>query len=204
MAPSPATPLSLPARLVLAAHADRRLRSRMFRTELGYGAAGAALLELAAEERISVSHEAIVVRDARRDADPVVDRVLGQLLFADRGRGPRRWVERLGPTVLDGTRDRLIADGLLVPVRRRILGVFPVRGDMPAGTPAAPDHAVVRLLDALRRPGAAFRPECPGAPACPDAPGRADCPACPDRVDLVVPAVRAAVAAAALPFACSG
>ncbi|MFE1228248.1 GPP34 family phosphoprotein [Streptomyces sp. NPDC058745] len=185
MAPPPAPRCSLPARLVLAAHEDPRLRSRMFRTELGFGAAGAALLELALEGRISVSHDEIVVRGARRCPDPVVDLVLERLLFADRGRGPRGWVERLGPDVLEGTRDQLLDQGLLVPVRRRILGLFPVHRYALADTgPRRPaDPAVTWLLDALRRPTGAPRPEC---------------------TDPVVLAVRAATAAAALPLACSG
>ncbi|MGA5499474.1 GOLPH3/VPS74 family protein [Streptomyces cinereoruber] len=126
-----------------------------------------------------------MVRGAWRSPDPVVDRVLERLLFADRGRGPRGWVERLGPEVLEGTRTRLLDQGLLVPVRRRILGLFPVHRYALADTSPRrpPDTALTWLLDTLRRPVEAPRPDC---------------------ADPVVLAVRAAIAAAALPLACSG
>ncbi|WP_225799747.1 GPP34 family phosphoprotein [Streptomyces sp. NK15101] len=185
MTPPPAPRSPLPARLLLAAHEDPRLRSRTFRTELGFGAAGAALLELVLEGRISVSHDEVVVRGAGRCTDPVVDLVLGRLLFAERGRGPRGWIERLGPEVLEGTRDQLLAQGLLMPVRRRVLGLFPVHGYALAGAVPRhpPDAALTWLLDALRRPAGPPRPEC---------------------TDPVVLAVRAATEAAAFPLACSG
>ncbi|MGW7428639.1 GOLPH3/VPS74 family protein [Streptomyces sp. NPDC054861] len=157
---------SLPAELVLRASRDRALRSPLRRTELGYGTAGAALHELALTGRITVAPDGILVCRAERCPDRAVDLALERLLFAERARGPRAWVERLGAELLDVTRAELLTRGLLVPVRRRMLGVVPVREYRPAAVrerdegPAAEgprrevwrDEVVTELLHAVRHP----------------------------------------------------
>ncbi|MEV4945520.1 GPP34 family phosphoprotein [Streptomyces sp. NPDC053755] len=148
---------SLPAELVLRASHDRALRSPLRRTELGYATAGAALHELALTGRITAAPGGILVCGAERCPDRAVDLTLERLLLAERARGPRAWVERLGAELLDATRGDLVAGGLLVPVRRRVMGVVPVREYVPAGARERQGEGwrgqvLAELLDAVRHP----------------------------------------------------
>ncbi|MGW6394924.1 GOLPH3/VPS74 family protein [Streptomyces sp. NPDC055103] len=161
---------SLAAELVLAASGGP-LRSSWRQTELGFATAGAALHELARAGRIAVSPDAVFAHSAERCPDPVADRLLEHLLLAGRALGPREWIERLGPELLDLTRAELITQGLVVQVRRRVLGLFPVQEFLSTGAPAAAprDEVVSALLRAIRhhvpahgRPGRA--PDAYGPP----------------------------------------
>ncbi|MFI6418117.1 GPP34 family phosphoprotein [Streptomyces sp. NPDC050842] len=158
---------SLAAELVLAASGGP-LRSSWRQTELGFATVGAALHELARAGRIAVSPDAVFARGAERCPDPVADLLLEHLLLAERALGPREWIERLGPELLDLTRAELISQGLLVQVRRRVLGLFPVREFLGTGAPdAVPrDEVVAALLRAIQPRGPAHGP--PGPAPAPD------------------------------------
>lgn len=153
---------SLAAELVLAASSGP-LRSSWRQTELGFATVGAALHELARAGRIAVSPDAVFALGAERCPDPVADLLLEHLLLAERALGPREWIERLGPELLDLTRAELIAQGLLVQVRRRMLGLFPVREFLGTGAPdAGPrDEVVAALLRAIQHHGPAHGPPGP-------------------------------------------
>ncbi|MFE9044137.1 GPP34 family phosphoprotein [Streptomyces sp. NPDC007818] len=145
-------------------------RSSWRQTELGFATVGAALHELAAAGRITVSAGAVLARSAERCPDPVADLFLERLLLAERARRPRDWVERLGPELLGLARAELVAEGLLVPAERRVLGLFPVREYLRTGTGAegACDERVAALLRAIGHPAPPSGPPAPGPDAVTD------------------------------------
>jgi hypothetical protein len=116
---------SAPAEFLLAADQLGELCDGWWEAELGFAAAGAALAELVRTRRISVSPEQVMSRSADRCADRVTDAVLERILLARRSRSPQAWIKRLGAEVLRGARSELVAGGVLMPVRRRALGMIP-------------------------------------------------------------------------------
>ncbi|MBW1597906.1 GPP34 family phosphoprotein [Streptomyces sp. JJ38] len=129
-------------------------RPDRWRTELGLGAAGAVLVDLALIGRVAVRPDGVTVRSAARVEDPVADGVLGALLLSGRGRCLEGCLEHLAPSVYEAVCARLLAEGRLVCVRGRFgarYGRCLPTGPTPVPTPGAHADGLAALLGAVRR-----------------------------------------------------
>jgi hypothetical protein len=96
---------------------------------LDYGLAGAILMELAFNGRLTIEGKHIVVADPTPLGHPILDDALRAIAQSSRRRSAQDWVMRL-PKAVGGLRQRLLDDlvtrGVLARRADRILGIFPV------------------------------------------------------------------------------
>ncbi|MCZ7415208.1 GPP34 family phosphoprotein [Streptomyces sp. WMMC897] len=163
-------------------------RPDRWRTELGLGAAGAVLVDLAFIGRVAVRPDGVTVRSAARVEDPVADGVLGALLLTGRGRCLEGCVEHLAPSVYEAVLARLLTEGRLECVRGRFGARYGrCLPTAPAPTPPHGPHA-----DALAALSGAVRRRPPGRRAADGGPA----------VEAVCAAVEGRLRAAAQTLTC--
>ncbi|MGC9667949.1 GOLPH3/VPS74 family protein [Planosporangium sp. 12N6] len=103
---------------------------------LGYGLAGALLMELALAGRVDVADKRVTVTDAAPTGDPVVDEALARI--GAEHRKPQDWVIRLAKGLPGRLLDGLVEAGVLRREQDRVLWVFP-RTRYPSATGAQPE-----------------------------------------------------------------
>lgn len=92
---------------------------------LEYGLAGAVLMELLIEGRLTARDGRLEVSDASRTGEPVLDHVLARVRETRRLRDLRGWVDRLAtPELRELVVDRLVDRGVLSRESGRVLWVF--------------------------------------------------------------------------------
>lgn len=135
--------------LVLLAHDEDGTR-RLGQPALGYGLAGALLVELALAGRIEVVGKKVTVRDPAPIGHAVLDGALARIA-GDKPRKPAHWIDKLSRKLADRVLDGLVAGGVLRRERERVLLLFPrTRFPTPDGTrPAAEVDARARMTAAI-------------------------------------------------------
>ncbi|MEU4442500.1 GPP34 family phosphoprotein [Actinosynnema sp. NPDC050801] len=145
--------LTLAEELALLAYEDDGSR-RLGQPALGYGLAGALLVELALAERIDVIDKKVVVLDPAPVGHVVLDRALTRIA-GEKPRKPAHWIEKLGKKLTDQVLDGLVAAGVLRREQDRVLLVFPrTRFPTPDGAqPPAEVDARARMTAAITGDG---------------------------------------------------
>ncbi|MGC4894369.1 GOLPH3/VPS74 family protein [Micromonospora sp. DT31] len=141
--------LLLTDELVLLAYDDDGT-TRLGSPHLGYGLAGAVLLELALAGRVEVSDRKLVVTDPAPTGVPLLDEALTGV-GAGRPRKPADWIGKLARGLPDRVLDGLVDAGVLRRESDRVLLVFPrTRYPSPTGAePAVETAARERMAAAL-------------------------------------------------------
>ncbi|MFI6265765.1 GPP34 family phosphoprotein [Micromonospora sp. NPDC051006] len=122
---------------------------------LGYGLAGALLLELALAGRLSVTDERLTAIGADPLGVPLLDEALARIAADDERRRPKDWISRLARDLPDRVLDGLVGAGVLRRESDRVLWVFPrTRYPSPSGTePAVETLARQRMVAAVATDG---------------------------------------------------
>lgn len=121
--------LSLVDELVMLSYDDRGRNAIRVGNVLNSCLMGAALLELYWRGRLHIDEETVVARDSTPTGENVLDRVLEALGTQDKTLNPHMWTRLSRPLVANlrkVARSTLVERGVLCPVRRRRLLVFPV------------------------------------------------------------------------------
>jgi hypothetical protein len=145
--------LTLADELVLLAYDDDGSR-KLGQPALGYGLAGALLVELALAERVDVVDKKVTVLDAAPVERPLLDQALTRIAD-DKPRKPGHWISKLSKKLTDEVLDGLVAGGVLRREEDRVLLVFPrTRFPAPDGMqPAAETDARARMTSAITSDG---------------------------------------------------
>lgn len=113
--------------LLLAVDDERGTMSAAAAATIGYGLAGALLLDLTLAGRLTTAGQTLVVADATPTGDDLLDDALARIAGARRGRDARHWVgdlSRAVPHLKARLLDRLIRRGILRRDEHRILALF--------------------------------------------------------------------------------
>jgi hypothetical protein len=145
--------LTLADELVLLAYDDDGSR-KLGQPSLGYGLAGALLVELALAERIDVVDKKVTVLDPTPIGHGLLDQALDRIAD-DKPRKPGHWVEKLSKQLTEQVLDGLVAGGVLRREQDRVLLVFPrTRFPAPGGVePQAESDARTRMTRAVTEDG---------------------------------------------------
>ncbi|MFD1152363.1 GOLPH3/VPS74 family protein [Saccharothrix hoggarensis] len=145
--------LTLADELALLAHDDDGTR-RLGQPALGYGLAGALLVELALAERIDVVDKKVTVLNPTPTGRPVLDQALARIAD-DKPRKPAHWIDKLSKKLTEQVLDGLVAGGVLRREEDRVLLVFPrTRFPTPDGAePPAETDARARMTRAVTDDG---------------------------------------------------
>lgn len=145
--------LTLADELALLAYDDDGSR-KLGQPALGYGLAGALLVELALAERVDVVGKKVTVLDSTPVGRPLVDQALARIA-GDKPRKPAHWIEKLSKKLTDQVLDGLVAGGVLRREEDRVLLLFPrTRFPAPGGVqPAAETDARARMTSAITEDG---------------------------------------------------
>lgn len=145
--------MTLADELVLLAYDDEG-SAKLGQPSLGYGLAGALLVELALAGRVDVVDKKVTVLDPTPVGVPVVDEALARIA-ADKPRKAKAWVDKLSKGLTEKVLDGLVAAGVLRREEGRVLWVFPrTRYPSPGSVePAAETDARRRLVEAVRGDG---------------------------------------------------
>lgn len=145
--------MTLADELVLLAYDDEG-SAKLGQPSLGYGLAGALLVELALAGRVDVVDKKVTVLDPTPVGVPVVDEALARIA-ADKPRKAKAWVDKLSKGLAEKVLDGLVAAGVLRREEGRVLWVFPrTRYPSPGGVePSAETDARRRLVEAVRGDG---------------------------------------------------
>jgi Golgi phosphoprotein 3 (GPP34) len=95
---------------------------------LGYGLAGAALLELLFQGRVTIEAKNVVIADGTPTGDDILDDALSEVAASRRPRSAQHWVGHLQgriPHHRDRLIARLVARGILQHEEDHILGIIP-------------------------------------------------------------------------------
>ncbi|WP_433267091.1 GOLPH3/VPS74 family protein [Actinosynnema sp. CS-041913] len=139
--------LTLADELALLAYDDDGTR-RLSQPSLGYGLAGAVLVELAIAGRIDVVDKRVAALSTAPIGHEVLDGAL-TTIADDRLRKPKDWVEKLAKGLTDQVLDGLADAGVLRREQDRILWVFPrTRFPSPDGVEPPLETEVRRRLTA--------------------------------------------------------
>lgn len=95
---------------------------------LGYGLAGATLMDLTLMGRLTSDGKNLVVVDATPTGDALLDQALATIAAAKRARDSKHWVRALGTGIKrhrEQLEERLAERGILRREEHRILGVIP-------------------------------------------------------------------------------
>lgn len=139
--------------LALLAHDDDGSRT-LGRPSLGYGLAGALLVELVLAGRIDVVGKKVAVLDPTPTGRPLLDRALARIAD-DKPRKPGHWVDKLSRKLTEQVMDGLVERGVLRREEGRVLLLFPrTRFPAPDGVqPAAETEARARMRRAVTSDG---------------------------------------------------
>ena len=94
--------------------------------KLRYGLAGSELVRLAAARRVDIVRGRIVIRNAGRTSDPLLDDALASMTSGWREPTAKAWVKRVRPGLVEHYLARAEAAGTISPQRRKALGFIPV------------------------------------------------------------------------------
>ncbi|NUT49379.1 MAG: GPP34 family phosphoprotein [Saccharothrix sp.] len=145
--------LTLADELALLVHDDDGSR-KLGQPAIGYGLAGALLVELALAGRIDVVDKKVTVPDAAPVGHAVLDEALARIA-GDKPRKPAHWVDKLSRKLAERVLDGLVAGGVLRREEDRVLLVFPrTRFPTPDGAePPAETDARARMTAAITGDG---------------------------------------------------
>ncbi len=145
--------LLLTDELVLLAYDDDGT-NRLGSPHLGYGLAGAVLLELALARRVEVADKRLVVADPAPTGVPLLDEALATV-GSGRPRKPKDWIGKLARGLPERVLDGLVDAEVLRRESDRVLLVFPrTRYPSPTGAqPPAETAARERMAAALTTDG---------------------------------------------------
>ncbi|MEU8313516.1 GPP34 family phosphoprotein [Micromonospora sp. NPDC048169] len=145
--------LLLTDELVLLAYDDDGV-NRLGSPHLGYGLAGAVLLELALAGRVEVADKRLVVTDPAPTGVPLLDEALATV-GTGRARKPKDWIGKLARGLPDRVLGGLVDAGVLRRESGKVLLVFPrTRYPSPTGAqPPAETAARQRMAAALTTDG---------------------------------------------------
>jgi hypothetical protein len=145
--------LTLADELALLAYDDDGSR-KLGQPALGYGLAGALLVELALAEQVDVVDKKVTVLDPTPVGRPLLDQALARIAD-DKPRKPGHWISKLSKKLTDEVLDGLVAGGVLRREEDRVLLVFPrTRFPTPDGVqPAAETDARARMTSAITGDG---------------------------------------------------
>ncbi|MEJ2852572.1 MULTISPECIES: GOLPH3/VPS74 family protein [unclassified Saccharothrix] len=115
--------LTLADELALLAYDDDGKR-RLGQPALGYGLAGAVLVELTISGRVEVVDKKVVAVSTERIGHDVLDDALTRIAD-DRLRKPKAWIEKLSKGLTDQVLDGLAESGVLRREQDKVLLVFP-------------------------------------------------------------------------------
>lgn len=101
-------------------------------TWFDYGLAGAAIIELAADERIRNENSKLIVTNAKPTGDAALDLILAKLQASARILSFKSWIGKiaqgkLGRNLKELTRKELIRKGVLSQVEKKALRIFPYK-----------------------------------------------------------------------------
>ncbi|MGK5737627.1 GOLPH3/VPS74 family protein [Micromonospora sp. URMC 103] len=146
--------LTLAHELALLGHDDAGL-NRLGAPHLGYGLAGALLLELTLAGRLTVTDGRVTVTGAEPLGEPLLDDALARIASDGKRRKPKDWVGRLAKGLPEQVLDGLVDAGVLRRESDRVLWVFPrTRYPSPTGAePAVEADARRRMLAAMAAQG---------------------------------------------------
>ncbi|RKN14016.1 GPP34 family phosphoprotein [Micromonospora musae] len=146
--------LTLAHELALLGYDDAGV-NRLGAPHLGYGLAGALLLELALAERVTVVDGRLAATSAEPLGVPLLDDALARIVAHGKRRRPRDWIMPLAKGLPDRVLDGLVDAGVLRRESDRVLWVFPrTRYPSPTGAePAAETQARQRMLAAVAGDG---------------------------------------------------
>lgn len=135
--------------LALLVHQDDGSRA-LGQPALGYGLAGALLVELALAGRVAVVDRKVAVVDPAPTGHPLLDRALDRVA-GDGPRTPAHWVDKLSRALTEEVMAGLVDRGVLRREEGRVLLVFPrTRFPAPDGAePAAETAARARMRRAV-------------------------------------------------------
>lgn len=123
------TTLSLGEQLLLLALDDEKgTVASSASMSLGYGLAGAAILDLTLMDRLAMDGTSLVAVNAAPTNDDVLDAALADITSAGRTRDPRYWVGKLASDIThhrEWLEERLVQRGILHREEHRILGIIP-------------------------------------------------------------------------------
>ncbi|NUT97882.1 MAG: GPP34 family phosphoprotein [Saccharothrix sp.] len=145
--------LTLADELALLAYDDDGTR-RLGQPALGYGLAGAVLVELAIAGRVEVADKRVVVLSTERIGHDVLDEALTRMAD-DPLRKPKTWVEKLSKGLTDRVLDGLADAGVLRREQDKVLLIFPrTRFPSPGGVePPLETEVRARLTRAVATDG---------------------------------------------------
>ncbi|MBY8851886.1 GOLPH3/VPS74 family protein [Saccharothrix longispora] len=129
--------VTLADELALLVHDDEDGTRRLGQPALGYGLAGALLVELALAGRVDVVDKKVAVVDPAPTGHPLLDGALARIAD-DKPRKPGHWVDKLSRGLTDRVLDGLVERGVLRREEGRVLLVFP-RTRFPAPDGREPD-----------------------------------------------------------------
>lgn len=94
-------------------------------THLDLGLAGAVLLDLVLEQRLTPRDSRVAIVDPRPVGDPLLDRALSQIVAA-KPHDPGHWVRRLAHGLHRVVKDRLVGLGVLCRDDHKVFGIVPI------------------------------------------------------------------------------
>ncbi|MFJ8578874.1 GPP34 family phosphoprotein [Micromonospora sp. NPDC093277] len=116
---------------------------------LGYGLAGAVLLDLALAARAEVVNDRLTVIDPRPVGHPVLDAALASIGAEQKLHKPKDWISRLAKQLPDRVLAGLVEAGVLRRESDRVLGLFPrTRYPSPTGAEPVPETEARRRMHA--------------------------------------------------------
>ncbi|MEV8637980.1 GPP34 family phosphoprotein [Streptosporangium sp. NPDC051023] len=115
--------LPLPQELYLIAH-EPSGKPLVHQSSMALGLAGAALLELALSDRVTIARGRGIVADGTPVGDAVADGLLPLILRDRFGGDVKSWIKKAAGDVYDRTRGSLITAGVLTQVTKRRMGVL--------------------------------------------------------------------------------
>lgn len=145
--------LTLADELALLAYDDDGSR-KLGQPSLGYGLAGALLVELALAERIDVVDKKVTVLNPAPVGHPLLDQALARIAD-DKPRKAGHWIDKLSRKLSEQVLDGLVVGGVLRREEDRVLLVFPrTRFPTPDGVqPQAETDARTRMTRAITDDG---------------------------------------------------
>ncbi|MEV1333655.1 GPP34 family phosphoprotein [Micromonospora costi] len=146
--------LTLAHELALLGHDDAGV-NRLGSPHLGYGLAGALLLDLTLAGRLTVADGRVSVTGAEPLGVPLLDDALTRIASDEKRRKPKDWIGRLAKGLPERVLDGLVDAGVLRRESDKVLWVFPrTRYPSPTGAePAVETDARRRMLAAVAGPG---------------------------------------------------
>lgn len=116
--------------LLLATHDDKGTTPNLAEMTLGYGMAGAVLLELALRNKIQVKDKFLLVKDESPLDEPPLDEALQKILNAPKPQKVQEWVTQLNTplnSIQETVYQRLVRKHIVREEERRVLFFFRVK-----------------------------------------------------------------------------